>query len=77
MFFLRTDEYGRAIYLGLGRVEESESAERTYLAILFQPDHSFDIETGWLEIEEEYFNNYQTKLREFMEANGWDTPFEE
>ena len=74
MTFLRADEYGRAVYLGVGR-EGSEGL--TYLAILFQPDHSFDFETGQLEIEEEYFNNYQTKLREFMEANGWDTPFEE
>jgi len=61
--FLRTDRYGRAIYSFGG------------YAALFQPDHSFDIETGILEITDRF--NYQTELRLFMEANGWDTPFEE
>ena len=61
--FLRTDRYGRSIYF------------RRNTAILFQPDHSFDIETGILEITDRF--NYQTELRLFMEANGWDTPFEE
>jgi hypothetical protein len=60
--FLRTDRYNRSIYL-LGRY-----------AILFQPNHLFDIENGVLEITDWF--NYQTELRLFMEANGWDTPFE-
>ena len=62
MIFLRTDRYGRSVYLAR-RYE-------TYIAVLFQPDHSFDIETGMLEIED--LHNYQTKLRLFMEANGWN-----
>ena len=63
--FFRTDNYGRSIYsFGIA-------------VVLFQPDHSFDIETGLLVLEREYWYNYQTKLRLFMEANGWDTPFYE
>jgi len=61
--FLRDDTYGRAIYSFGRRV------------ILFHPNHLFDIDTGLLEITDRY--NYQTELRLFMEANGWDTPFEE
>jgi len=67
MIYLRTDDYGRAVYLAEPR--------EGYFAILFQPDHSFDLETGVLEITDR--NNYQTELRLFMEANGWNTPFEE
>jgi len=63
MIFLRTDSYGRAIY-SIGEI-----------VVLFQPDHSLDIEIGLLEITDRF--NYQTELRLFMEANGWDTPFEE
>jgi len=65
MIFLRTDNYGRSIYSTLGSY--------TQFAILFQPDHSFNPETGILETTDR--NNYQTELRLFMEANGWDTPF--
>ena len=63
MVFFRTDSYGRAIY-SIGEI-----------VVLFQPDHSFDIETGLLKRADRF--NYQTELRLFMEANGWDTPFEE
>jgi len=35
---------------------------------------TFDPETGILDITD-FLNNYQTPLRLFMEANGWDTPF--
>jgi len=65
MVFLRTDHYGRSIYSAFGPY--------TQFAILFQPDHTFDSETSILEITET--NSYQTELRLFMEANGWDTPF--
>jgi len=62
MFYLRTDRYGRSVYsTGTG-------------AALFQPDHSFDPETGIFLFENRH--NYQTELRLFMEANGWDTPFD-
>ena len=63
--FLRTDNYGRSIYSALGPYSR--------FVVLFQPDHTFDPETGIFEITE--CNRYQTELRLFMEANGWDTPF--
>jgi len=70
MIFLRTDDYGRSVYLGIGAGQYWIS---THKAVFFQPDHSFDIETGVLLITDNY--NYQTDLRLFMEANGWNTPF--
>jgi len=72
MRFLRIDRYGRSIYFvaehGLQRGEP-------YFAIILQPDHSFDLETGILKITN--INNYQTELRLFMEENGWNEPWEE
>jgi len=67
--FLRIDGYGRSVYL------VSRGGTGTHIAALFQPDHSFDVDTGILEIED--LTNYQTELRLFMEANGWDTPFDD
>jgi len=58
LLYLRTDDYGRSIYA---------SSQRVYL---FQPDYSFCIETGFLEIADRW--RYQTELRLFMEANGWN-----
>ena len=62
MVFLRTDRHGRSVYLA--------SRGETFFAVLFQPDHSFNTETDMLEIEDPH--NYQTELRLFMEANGWN-----
>jgi len=45
-----------------------------FVVVLFQPDHSFDIETGILVTTDRL--SYQTELRKFKEANGWDTPFD-
>jgi len=64
MRFFRTDDYGRSIYIGIG--------DRVYIVAIFQPDYSFDLETDTLDITS--INNYQTELRLFMEANGWNTP---
>jgi len=68
MNYLRTDRYGRSVYStwGTGMV---------FVAIVFQPDHSFNVETGTLEITDEI--NYQTELRLLMEANGWNMPWVE
>jgi len=67
MLYLRTDNYGGSVYLAEPR--------EGYFAVVFQPDHSFDLEAGVLEITDP--NNYQTDLRLFMEATGWNTPFDE
>jgi len=75
--FLRTDRYGRSVYFMMGwewgYVYEEPTRIHLSVALLFQPDHSFDAETGTLLITD--LLNYQTDLRLFMEANGWDTPF--
>ena len=67
MPFLRVDRYGRSVYF--------RSLSLGTFAVIFQPDHSFDLETGVLEITD--INNYQTELRLFMEANGWNEPWDE
>jgi len=75
--FFRTDSYGRSIYLTGGPrweyIDDEYTRVFTNVAILFQPDYSFDLESGTLLITDRF--NYQTDLRLFMEANGWDTPF--
>ena len=73
--FLRTDSYGRALYFSVGSEGTGEERVRHHVVVLFQPDGSFDLETGVVFFKD--FYRYQTQLREFMEANGWDTPFEE
>jgi len=65
--FLRMDRYGRSIY--------SRTHNEGHLVVLFQPDHSLDVEIGVLEIPDRF--NYQTELRIFMEANGWNTTWVE
>ena len=72
MQFLRTDHYGRSVYIGEGADSQWRGVRKV---VFFQPDHSFDLETGVLEIRD--MNNYQTELRLFMEANGWNEPWEE
>jgi len=72
MNFLRMDRYGRSVYLATRQVGAIIPPP---FAVIFQPDHSFDLETGVLEITD--MNNYQTELRLFMEANGWNEPWDE
>ena len=61
--FMRFDRYGRSVY-------HATSPSGRY-AIVFQPDHAFDIETSVVEL---VGDDYQTDLRLLMEANGWNTP---
>ena len=70
--FFRMDYYGRSIYL---TAERGLGWGGPYFAIMFQPDHSFDLETGTLEITS--MNNYQTELRLFMEANSWNETWDD
>ena len=72
MYFLRTDRYGRSVYLARGTGSEWR---RNPYAVIFQPDHSFDLERGVLEITD--MDNYQTSLRLLMEVNGWNEPWNE
>jgi len=63
MLFLREDRYGRAIY-------EHSWGDQKWI-VIFQPDHSFDINISFGEL---IGDDYQTDLRLLMEANGWNTP---
>ena len=72
MNFLRTDKYGRSVYFAIGT---GSDRRRNPYAVIFQPDHSFDLETGVLEITD--INNYQTELRLLMESNGWNEPWDD
>jgi len=72
MIFLRSDNYGRAVYLGVGTGSEWRGS---FVAFVFKPDHSIDLEVGTLDILD--VNSYQTELRLLMEANGWNTPWAE
>jgi len=68
MVFLRTDTYGRSIYYTGGRIDGFDVG----ITVFFSADHSFDIETGMLDVTG--LIDYQTELRLFMDANGWNTP---
>jgi hypothetical protein len=68
MVFLRTDRYGRAVYLAVGSGSEWIGV---YFAVVFNSDHTFDLETSVVEM---VGDDYQTDLRLLMEANGWNTP---
>ena len=72
MNFLRADRYGRSVYLAVDVGNESRSNP---IAVVFQPDYSFDLVAGSLEITD--LNNYQTELRLLMEANGWNEPWDD
>jgi len=65
--FLRMDRYGRSIFV--------RSRDYEHVVVLFQPDHSLDTETSVLRITDMF--NYQTELRLFLEANGWNTTWVE
>jgi len=67
MIYLRTDRFGRSVY--------AISSDYSHTVYLFQPDNSLDWETGFIEMTDLF--NYQTELRLFMEANGWNMPWVE
>ena len=67
MIYLRSDRYGRSVY--------AISSDYANFVYLFQPDNSLDWEAGFIEMTDLF--NYQTELRLFMEANGWNTPWVE
>jgi len=69
MRFLRTDRYGRSVYLAIGAGSRYRD---TYIAVVFQADRTFDLENGTLEITDR--NIYRTELRQLKETNGWNTP---
>ena len=66
--FFIADDYGRSIYTAWGR-------ERRRVVLLFQPDGSFDVERGVMELHD--LQQYQNELKSFMELNGWNEPWDE
>jgi len=67
MVYLRSDRYGRSVY--------AISTDSAHFVYFIQPDHSLDMEAGIIEIRDLF--SYQTELRLFMEANGWNAPWVE
>ena len=65
IIFFRTDDYGRSIYLGIGRFLSNR-----FVVMLFQPDGSFDEVKGIMELQDT--QNYQSQLRDFKELNDWN-----
>ena len=69
MLFLREDAHGRTLYYWSFRDREMD-VDRHW-AVIFSADYGFDSETSVVEL---IGDDYQTDLRLFMEANGWNTP---
>ena len=63
--FFISDDYGRAMYLGIGEYTD----DYQYVVMLFQPDGSYD-ERGLMNLNDK--QNYQSALREFKELNDWN-----
>ena len=68
MVYLRSDHYGRSIYFAEGIYDSVNQ----FGVLFFQPDFSFDSKEGLMLLSDRI--NYQTELRLFMEANGWNMP---
>ena len=65
---LRDDNFGRSVYFSEGR----SNGRYIFTVLFFHADPIIDSEIGILELSNRF--NYQTELRLFMEANGWNTP---
>ena len=65
--FLTTDDYGRSIYLGIGRPSIGR-----YVVMLFGPDSSYDENKSYFELTDLF--SYQEELKQFKELNNWNQP---
>jgi hypothetical protein len=63
--FFTKDNYGRSMYVGYGR-----HGTGRIVVMLFQPDDSYDINIGVMELID--VNNYQDDLKAFKERNNWN-----
>ena len=71
--YLTSDSYGRMLYYVDGTLSNSYKNNTDYiLAIIFNPDGSYDEDTCVLELND--FYHEQDRLKEFKELNGWDQP---
>jgi hypothetical protein len=75
-----TDSYGRSVYrIYSGYKEMIDDDGNVYdsgehLIMIFNPDGSFDEDRGWFMLNDLY--NYQEDLKQFMESNNWNQPYE-
>jgi len=72
--YLTSDIYGRSIYWGYGDVDQA--AFRRLAVLLFNPDGSYDADTGSMIITVEDYD-YQERLLELKTLNNWNQPWEE
>ncbi|MDR2547680.1 MAG: hypothetical protein LBC96_09310, partial [Lachnospiraceae bacterium] len=69
-----SDMYGRSIYLAYSKALTDNSGEdyRRAILMLFTPHCPYS--NDWIELFD--FFNYQEDLKQFMESNNWNQPYE-
>ncbi|MDR2546285.1 MAG: hypothetical protein LBC96_02085 [Lachnospiraceae bacterium] len=78
IIYFISDMYGRSLYLGLGKErarfdkEGNMSIQKIDAMMMFNPNGSYNRDTGWFELDDMW--NYQEKLKQFMEMNNWNQP---
>ena len=71
--YLTSDSYGRMLYYVEVDLGNSYKWNTEFiLAIIFNPDGSYDEETCVMELND--FYHEQDRLKEFKELNGWNQP---
>ncbi len=70
--YLTSDQYGRSIYSKFAKMRP-EGVGRC-IVMIFQPDGTYDENKSYMELTDYY--DYQDKLKELKEANGWNEPLE-
>ena len=73
VLYLTSDSYGRTLYFAsANHTDVNKEVMEINLAIIFNPDGSYDEKTCVMELMD--FYNYHGRLKEFKELNGWDQP---
>lgn len=71
VYYLTSDPYGRTLYYASAYHKDVSKEDMIFnLAIIFNPDGSYDENTCVMELIDLY--NYQDTLREIKELNGWN-----
>ena len=75
VLYLTSDSYGRTLYYAsAAHIDVSKEVMKLNLAIIFNPDGSYDEKICVMELIDLY--NYQDSLKEFKELNGWNSTLE-
>ena len=64
--YLRSDRDGRSIFLSMGHPANNKVA-----VLLFNADGTFDEINGYMIMTRDCLYDYQDRLQEFMDRNGW------